>query len=186
MSKVLQGTAMEHCYHKWEAPLSYSMLQNRHKNRSYLVELRTALLLFLFFQRIRVFLMLGTCVCMLARTGVSRVRAVGFARRWHADISSLRVVFWMGTALATTYHLDRDYHRVSTCKLFIQSGSGVFLEFSDSRCTCDTTRLIVPGIKLILYFQKRKKHFGKQMDLCTSIEVPFNLTTFKGFYNLKS
>lgn len=43
MSKGLQGTAMEH-YYKWEAPISYSMLQIHHKNRSYPVELRTVLL----------------------------------------------------------------------------------------------------------------------------------------------
>jgi len=89
----------------------------------------------------------------------------------------------MDTALALTDHLDRHYHSVLTASYFVQSGSGVFLEFS--RCTCDTTRLIAPGIKLILYFQKRKKHFGKQMDLFTNIEVPFKLTTFKGFCNVK-
>jgi len=35
---------MERYYHHWKASLSYSMLQIRHKNRSYLVELRMALL----------------------------------------------------------------------------------------------------------------------------------------------
>lgn len=32
----------------------------------------------------------------------------------------------------------------------------------------------------------KQKDFGKQMDLSTSTEVPFNLTTFKEFYNLNS
>lgn len=47
--------------------------------------------------------------------------------RRHVDIFSLVVVFWIGTALTTTHHLDRDYHSVLTCKLFTQSRPGVFL-----------------------------------------------------------
>lgn len=66
------------------------------------------------------------------------------------------------------------------------SRAWVFLQFSGSRCTHYKIGLILPDIKLILNFQKRKKGFGKQMNLFTSSEIPFNPNNFKGLYNLES
>lgn len=96
--------------------------------------------------------MMGTGVCMLARTGVSI--AVGTAMGWHAVISSLRGVLggqWPCYNLPSGQRISE-----SACKQIVQSASKIFLEFSHSRCTSDTACLMMLGIKLIPFFQKRK------------------------------
>lgn len=128
------------------------MLQNFDKNSSCLDELRNALHFLSALSEDSRLLML-VIMWVLARTGMSTGEAGGIIRRcvltssfseWGSGCTQL--VMW--TEIITEAW---------------QSGSQVLLQFSGSRQTHNKIGLILPDIKLILNFQKRKKKcFGKQ------------------------
>lgn len=87
----MQGTVMEHYYHMWEAPLPYSMLQNHQQILPGWTENAFAFCFYSFkgFKFIWCWVLL--CACCLGQVW-AEVRAVGIARRWHADISQSGVL----------------------------------------------------------------------------------------------
>lgn len=145
------------------------MLQNCHENSSYLDKLGKALH---FVSAFRGFKFIGCwylCgnwqgqVCAEVRAGgIARCVLTSSPSEWGSGCTQL--IIW--TEIITEAQ---------------QSGSWEFLQFTGGRCIHNKISLILPDINLILNFQKRKKCLGKQMDLFTTSEIPFNLNNFKGF-----
>lgn len=119
--------------------------------------------------RIQVYWMMSTCSCMLARIFLSRSGSIGIAKRWHAVISPVRVLFWVDINLATACHLHREYQSLGmqlNYSVRIRGTSGIQWQ---RWCTSDTACFI--GVKLILYFLKRRSALGSWRIFSL---VPFN------------
>lgn len=82
----------------------------------------------------------------------------------------------------TAHHLDRDHHRALA--VWIKGIAAIqWQQMYTQQDWLDFARYKVDP----KFSQKgKKKSFGKQMDLFTSSEISFNLSNFKGFYNLES
>lgn len=147
------------------------MLQKCHKDRSYLVEWLWMALLFLSTLLKDSGLLNDEYMFMHAGQDIFEQKWVNrhCNRQWHAVISPVRVLFWVDTNLATACHLHREYQSLGmqlNYSVRIRGTSGIQWQ---RWCTSDTACFI--GVKLILYFPKRRSALGSWRIFSL---VPFN------------